>query len=189
MIARLSGVVASIRKNSIIIEIGGVGYLVAVKSVLDFTAGMPVTLHTHLAVRENALDLYGFALSPELAMFEELIQLPKIGPKSALQIMAQADVALIEKAVTEQDPVYLSKMSGIGKKTAEKIVSELKDIFEVGTFGPTQTERQSDADTIDALVALGYSQKDARVALQKLPADIGDTNERIKRALRALGKG
>lgn len=188
MIGKLTGIIADIRTGRVVVDVQGVGYLVAVRSPLDFVLGKAVSLHTHLAVRENALDLYGFVQVAELTMFEELIKLPKIGPKSALQILMQADVALIEKAVIDQDPVYLSKMSGMSKKTAEKIVTELKEIFEARELGPRDTAHTGDADTIDALITLGYSQKDAREALHKLPATITGTNERIKHALRTLGK-
>ncbi len=187
MIARLSGTVALIRGAAIILDVGGVGYLVAVRSTAEFTVGKAATLHTHLAVRENALDLYGFLDDRELHMFEELIKLPKIGPKSAMQILIQADVATIVKAVAEQDAQYLTKLSGIGKKTAEKIVTELKDVFGEGVAGVGVSGTSGDTDLIDALMALGYSQKDARDALQKLPQKITDTNERLKYALRNIG--
>ena len=183
----LQGIVQRVQGARVVLSVQGVGYIVAIRSPLDFTIGDTVTLHTHLAVRENALDLYGFLLTDELHMFEELIKLPKIGPKSALQILIQADVPLLMKAIAEQDPVYLSKMSGIGKKTSEKIVAELKDIYPHTVETSDGGSTSSNTDIIDALVALGYPQKDARDALQSLPPEITDTNERIKLALRSIG--
>lgn len=170
----------------ITLDVGGIGYRVAVREPSSFTLDEEVTLHTHLAVRENALDLYGFLTQDELGVFEELIKLPKIGPKSAMQILMQADVPLLLKAVSEQDASYLTKMSGIGKKTAEKIVVELKDVFGDGALGTAFKGHTTDTDLIDALMALGYTQKDARDALQKLPKDVTDTNERLKLALKNI---
>jgi holliday junction DNA helicase RuvA len=145
-------------------------------------------LYTHLAVRENALDLYGFALRDELSMFEHLITIPKIGPKSAMQVLSQADVALLTTAIVKNDATYLSKMSGISKKTSEKIVSELQSKFEDVVLESGETGMQGeDADIVDALIALGYSQKDARDALLKLPQEMRGTNARIKEALKQLG--
>lgn len=184
MIGMLRGTVVDTRGGRVLIDVNGVGYTVAVRSVLDFTAGTEVTLHTHLAVRENALDLYGFLALDELQMFEELIKLSKIGPKSAMQILMQADVATLKKAITTQDAVFLTKMSGIGKKTAEKIVAELKDTFEDEIFAASSSD--GDHDVIDALMALGYSQKDAREASLKLPPDITDTRKRITAALKIV---
>lgn len=187
MIAQLTGTVVDVRVSHMVLDVQGVGYLLAVRSAPDFKVGQEATLHTHLAVRENALDLYGFLLIDELQMFEELIKLPKIGPKSAMQILIQADVVLLKKAIVERDPVYLSKMSGIGKKTAEKIVAELADTYGDDVFGGGAGIHSSDTDVVDALMALGYSQKDARDALRKMPEEITDTNERIKQALKSIG--
>lgn len=186
MIAQLTGTISQVRPLHVVLDVGGVGYLVAVRASKHFTVGEMATLHTHLAVRENALDLYGFMLQDELMMFEELIKLPKIGPKSAMQILMQADVPLLIKAISEQDAGYLTKMSGIGKKTAEKIVTELKEVYADGAVHMPGGEHTADTDIVDALVSLGYSQKDARDALLKLPEEITDTNERLKRALKLI---
>lgn len=180
----LRGTVTDIRGGRVVIDVGGVGYIVAVRSTLDFNVTSGTTLHTYLAVRENALDLYGFLTSEELRMFEELIKLPKIGPKSAMQVLMQADVATLKKAITTQDSVFLTKMSGIGKKTAEKIVAELKEAFEDEIFA--ESTPTGDYDVIDALMALGYSQKDAREASLKIPQDIIDTRKRITAALKIV---
>lgn len=180
----LRGVVVDIRGGRVVLDVQGVGYSIAVRSLLDFTVGIDALLHTHLAVRENALDLYGFLHKEELHMFEELIKLPKIGPKSAMQILMQAEVTTLKKAVLTQDSVFLTKMSGIGKKTAEKIVTELKDTFADEMFA--ESVPSGDHDVIDALMALGYSQKDARDASLKIPPDITDTRKRITAALKIV---
>ena len=187
MIAKLSGTVADATLTHIILDVGGVGYLLAVRAPSDFPIGSPAELHTHLAVRETAMDLYGFATRDELEMFELLLKLPKIGPKSAMQIMSQADITLLKESVAKQDATYLSKLSGIGKKSAEKIVAGLKDYFDDMELYGGNSVSGGEADVVDALIALGYTQKDARDALQKMPAEITDTNARIKEALRLIG--
>jgi holliday junction DNA helicase RuvA len=184
MIGMLIGTVSGTRGNNLIVNVGGVGYVVAVRSIFDFPKGSEIKLHTHLAVRENALDLYGFVLPEELRMFEELIKLPKIGPKSAMQILMQADVATLRQAVETADAVYLTKMSGIGKKTAEKIVNELKDMFDNDLTAPNLPH--GDSDVIDALLALGYAHKDIREAILKLKPEVTDTRKRITEALKIL---
>lgn len=188
MIARLFGEIIDVGLTHVVIQVGGIGYLVAVHNSGEYILDSTVHIHTYLAVRENALDLYGFTTKAELTMFEQLIKLQKIGPKTAIQILSQASVETLRKAVQTNDPIYLSKMSGIGKKSAEKIVTGLKDILELGEVLAEQSHmNQSDSDVIDALLTLGYSQKDALQAVQKIPADIILTNARIKHALTYIG--
>lgn len=188
MIAKLTGEIVDVRIHHIVIQVAGVGYLVAVTGRGGYLVGETISIHTHLAVRENALDLYGFVHERERIMFEELIKLPKIGPKTALQILTQADVETLTQAVRTNDPTYLSKMSGIGKKSAEKIVAGLKDVLDESDFsGMTSTTNRTESDVIEALMTLGYSQRDALEAVQKIPADITDTNAKIKHALKYIG--
>lgn len=186
MIAQLRGTIVDVRPGHVVIEAGGIGYLVAVRAGSGFAIGKEEVLQTHLAVRENALDLYGFQHHDELALFEELIKISKIGPKSALQILSQADIPVITKAVLDQDATYLTKMSGIGKKTAEKIVAELKDALDGFAFTANASLDARDADVVDALVALGYAQKDARDAVAKIPTEITDTKARITYVLKIV---
>lgn len=191
MIRRLKGTLVQTLEGAVVLDVSGVGYLVAVSRVPSTVKlDEELTLHTYLAVRENALDLYGFNTLDELEIFELLLTLNKVGPKSALQILAQADIELLKKAVLTSDASYLSKMSGIGKKTAEKIVNELHDKFAdrfdmAMAIGQPQSQEMS--DVIDALVALGYSTQDARTAAQNLPPEITDTNQAIREALKQLG--
>jgi Holliday junction DNA helicase RuvA len=187
MIAKLTGEVVDVRVMHIVIDVQGVGYLVAVTHGAGYAIGTRISIHTYLAVRENALDLYGFTTHDELAMFEQLIKLPKIGPKTALQILSQADLTTLKEAVRTDDPTYLTKMSGIGKKSAEKIVAGLKDVLSLDEVtGDHSSAHQADSDVIDALITLGYSQRDALQAVQKIPAEITDTNARIKHALKYI---
>lgn len=189
MIAELTGTVVDHTEGAIVLNVGGIGYLVNVSKIpAHIDSEKALTLYTHLAVRENAMDLYGFGTKDERAMFELLITLPKVGPKSAMQIMSQADIELLREAVGKEDASYLSKMSGIGKKTAEKIVVELKDKLDLDILPDTDGNGGTDTDAVDALEALGYSPKAARDALAQLPEDITGTNERIKAALKHLSK-
>ena len=188
MIAQLTGVVTpSTTSEYLILDVQGVGYRIWVLPADTYTDGERVTVYTYLAVRENAMDLYGFRAHETLTMFEHLIKLPKIGPKTALNILAHADARTIVKAVVEKDAGYLSKVSGIGKKSAENIVSGLADILDVSYFEmSTHAPSSRDADVLEALITLGYSQKNALDALQNIPNDITDTNERIKQALKYI---
>lgn len=183
MIARITGEILDVRPNHIIVNVHGIGYLVAVPSNTGYSIGNTIVLHTHLAVRENALDLYGFNTVDTYSMFELLIKLPKIGPKTALQILSQADITTLKQAVRTNDATYLSKVSGIGKKSAEKIVIGLRDILPE-EMDVEHIHHNSDSDVIDALITLGYSQKSAYEAVQKIPQDITETNARIKHALK-----
>ncbi|MAZ56373.1 Holliday junction branch migration protein RuvA [bacterium] len=189
MIRKLTGKVADKTDNSVVVDVGGVGYLVFVSNSASLSHDQEVSLWTHLAVRENALDLYGFSTLDELDVFNLLIGLPKVGPKSAAQILGQADISLLKKAVSENDPSYLSKMSGIGKKSAEKIVLGLKDKMDDIITSPTSIAsevRGFQSETIDALITLGYPEKEARDAVKNLPPEITDTNSALKIALRQL---
>lgn len=188
MIARLNGTIIDTSLTHVVLDVGGVGYLVAVRIPAEYTVGNTAEFHTYLAVRESALDLYGFKTRDELEMFEHLLTLPKIGPKLAMQVMSQANPELLKQSIATGDASYLSKMSGIGAKSAEKIVQGLKDVFESVDDEIIGTGVGHDGDVMDALLALGYSQRDALAAIQKLPPDITEASERIREALKQLGK-
>ena len=187
MIAQLRGRVVDILPTRIVLDVGGVGYALAIPPHTDVLLDTEITLFTYLAVRENALDLYGFGTKVELAMFHELIKLPKIGPKTALQILSQASVDMLTQAARTNDPSFLSKTSGIGKKSAEKIVTGLREVNHLdsltGEYGAIES---NDSDVIDALIALGYSQRDALTAVQKIPKDILETKARVTFALKSI---
>jgi len=198
MIRHIRGTISDIEEGQVIVDVGGVGYLIYVHIPSDqFSLDQETTFHIHMAVRETAMDLYGFSTRDELELFTILLTLPKIGPKSALQIMQKADLELLKSSVLSQDAVHLSKISGIGKKTAEKIVLGLKDSFEhfAGTYTADSTTdgtssiRAYTTDAIDALISLGYPQTDARKAIQQLPEEVTTANEAVRMALKELGKG
>jgi Holliday junction DNA helicase RuvA len=193
MIRHIRGTIADITQSNIVIDVGGVGYLVHTQNPDQFTIDSKILLHTHMAVQERSQDLYGFCTRDELELFTLLLSLPKIGPKSAMQIMQKADIELLKVSVLSNDAAHLSKISGIGKKTAEKIVLGLKDSFEhftgsCTTDGVDTPLHSYTVDAIDALISLGYPQADARTTIQNLPATITNANDAIKAALKELGK-
>lgn len=195
MIRQLTGTISDVGTNYVVLDVGGVGYLIHTNAPAHYLPEATARFFTYLAVRDNALDLYGFSNRDTLEIFELLIELPKIGPKSALQILTAADIQLLKEAVRNNDPAYLSKLSGIGKKSAEKIVAGLKDKFESRGYDEFPAERNGaydqghTADTIDALIALGYPAFDARrVVIEITTADptLSNSADVIKLALRSL---
>ncbi|KKR79294.1 MAG: Holliday junction ATP-dependent DNA helicase RuvA [Candidatus Nomurabacteria bacterium GW2011_GWA2_40_9] len=186
MIGSIRGKIILKQERFVIVEAHGVGYKVALSpdtiSKLKNAEESFFYIHTH--VREDAFDLYGFTEYEELEFFEMLINVSGIGPKGALTILAVASTDTLKRAIKTSDLPYLTKISGIGKKTAEKMVIELRDkIGAVVTTGSLQGE----LDALEALKSLGYSQNEAREALRDLPAEL-DTNKKIKEALKVLGK-
>ena len=191
MIAHIEGTVIHIGGKFIVVDTGGVGYKVwgTVDTVMSVAEGSPVSLWTHTAVRENSIDLYGFLSISEMSFFEMLLDVSGIGPKSALGILSVASLDILKKAIATGDTSYLNKVSGIGKKTAEKIVIELRDKLYAhkGEEGSPSTLR-GESDVVEALKSLGYSQSEARDVLREVGADVVGTNARIKEALKILAK-
>lgn len=185
----ISGVLAHVEPQRVVVDVGGVGYLIHTTSTESTgRVGQAVSFHTYLAVRETALDLYGFSDIRARETFELLLTIPKIGPKSALQVLEAASVSLLQEAVQLQDAGHLSKLSGIGKKTAENIVLGLKDKLEVTIGDQTRTALPQSAavqDAFDALLALGYTAPDIRTALEKAPEDT-DAQALVRFGLREL---
>jgi Holliday junction DNA helicase RuvA len=191
MISRLQGSIVHFDTKYLVLDVHGVGYKVAISpdvfSKLD--KEVPLTLWTYLAVRENALDLYGFLSLSELNFFELLITISGIGPKTAMGILNVASVHSLETAIETGDTSHLTKISGIGKKVAEKIVMELKDKVVAGVHTPEQAQTmKNDSDVLEALKSLGYSPTEARDVLKKLPKTLTKTSDKIKEALKILGK-
>lgn len=177
----------------IVLDVNGVGYKVHTTAdilmKIDTKNNEPVTLWTYLAVRENALDLYGFLNQTELSFFELLITISGIGPKTALGILNVASVHALQTAISTSDTSHLTKVSGIGKKVAEKIVMELKDKVDGIGHSPEMADAmRNDSDALEALVSLGYNQHEARDSLKKLDASIKETSAKVKAALKVLGK-
>ncbi len=190
MIAQIRGKIEAKKDKYIIVETGGIGYKVNVSSETLKRLpklGEEVKLFTHLAVREDAMELYGFADAGELEFFELLIGISGIGPKSAIAILSLAPVETLKKAVSANDTSYLTKVSGIGRKSAEKIVFELKDKLGALEGGGSGVNLKEESDAIEALRALGYTTAESRDALKKVPPEILTTSQKVKEALKVLG--
>ncbi len=188
MIARIAGEVLFRASRYLLVDVHGVGYKLAVSletlSALEPKKGTHVELFTHLHVRENALDLYGFATMAELEFFELLIGIPGIGPKSAINVLSLAPLDSLKRAISSGDTVSLTKVSGIGKRIAEKIILELRDKLGRGESVPAGEE---EGQAIDALISLGYTAKEARDALRKISGETLTLDARIRAALKILG--
>jgi Holliday junction DNA helicase RuvA len=187
MIGSISGTVRLKDLSFLIVDVAGVGYKVFVPAdtTLEAVVGETIFLWTHLAVRENALDLYGFIDRDTLSLFELLITISGIGPKTALGILNVASVEMLRQAVATEDTSYLTKVSGIGKKNAEKIVLELKDKL-VTTASDMDTSMKGAGDVMEALLALGYNERDVRDTIKKLPKELSTASEKVKAALKLL---
>jgi len=188
VIAKLTGKIEEIKGNALLLGVENVGYkiFVSTNSLAKLRQGEELSIWTHLIVRENVLDLYGFTDKEEREFFELLITVSGIGPKSALAILSLAPAETLRKAIVSEDAVYLTKVSGIGKKSAQKIVLELKDKLS-GTESDDAFNLREESDTIEALKALGYTLKEAREALKNVPPEAKNPNERIRLALKNLG--
>ena len=164
----------------------GVGYKIhtTLDEVTDMKEGDDINFWTHLVVKENALDIYGFRNMENLDFFKLLIGVSGIGPKSAMNILTIVGVEVLVSAITSGDISYLTKVSGIGKKNAQKIIIELKDKVEA-KVGDTMGLKKEDVDVVEALKSLGYTARDARESLKGLDENT-TTGEKIKSALKKL---
>jgi len=190
MIGRLSGRLAEKNPPQILIDCHGVGYEVDVPMSTFYqlpALGEPVSLLTHFIVREDAQILYGFASSGERAAFRQLIRISGIGPRTALAVLSGMSVTELAQAVGTQETGRLIKVPGIGKKTAERLLLELKGKLGPAPNQPAAPASQTQDDITQALLALGYSDREAAAALKPLPAGVG-VAEGIKLALRALAR-
>lgn len=191
MIAHIKGKIIDKSEKFLVIEANGLGYLVfsPTSTILNSpNVGEEISLWSYLAVRETALDLYGFETRDEKSFFELLIGVSGIGPKNALSILSLAPIEILKKAIGSGDTTYMTKVSGIGKKTAEKIVVELRDKLASLGHNDADGSLRGDADVIEALQSLGYSQHEIRNALKEVSPETTGTNEKIKEALKILGK-
>jgi len=191
MISYLKGKIKHKGGSFVILEINNIGYQVFVSSLLyaDLNLNQEVEFYTYQQVREDALNLYGFKSVEELGMFELLLSISGIGPRSALGVMSIATVADIKESIGRGDPALLTKVSGIGRKTAERVVLELRGKIDKLNIGDNILSGiMGSSDEIDALMALGYSLPQAREALNNVDVKIKDSGERIRQALKKLGK-
>jgi Holliday junction DNA helicase RuvA len=185
MIGSIRGKIILKTDKYLIVETGGIGYKVSVSPDTLSKAsksGEEIFLFIHTHVREDAFDLYGFLNQEELEFFEMLINVSGIGPKGALSILGITSIETLRKAISIGDTSYLTKISGIGRKTAEKIVIELRDKIGKELEG---SSLQVELDALEALKSLGYSAVEAREALKKVSPNT-DTNNKIREALKIL---
>ncbi len=193
MIARLSGPVWSIGDGDVVVRAGGVGFQVRVPSSvlaqLD-GVGQAVELFTHLHVRENELALYGFLTEEELALFKLLLSISGVGPKVALALLGTVSPDALRQAVVQEEPGILSRVTGIGPKTARAIIFHLKDKFIPTGVATVPLLSETDAEVIAALTGLGFSLVEAQAALQSLPRDEDlPVEERVRQALAYFAPG
>ena len=190
MISNLNGTVVYKSDKSLVIDVNGVGYKVfgTVELLNKVKEEEKIKIWTHLAVRENALDLYGFANKEELDFFELLTTISGVGPKTAIGILNVANVTSLRQAISTGETAHLTKVSGLGKKMADKIVLELKD--KIGSYEETALGQKEEIDALEALKSLGYSHRESREALQEIAGStsLTTTSERVKAALKHLGK-
>ncbi len=193
MIGRLTGRLAAKHPPQVLVDVGGVAYEIDVPMSTFYNlpaTGESVTLHTHLIVREDAHALYGFATLEERAAFRRLIRISGIGARIALAVLSGLSVADLAHAVAMQEPGRLTRIPGIGKKTAERLLLELKgklaDAMPAG--GAVAAPASTAADILNALVSLGYSEKEALAAIKGLPSGVA-VADGIRQALKSLARG
>ena len=185
MIGKLSGRLASKHPPQVLVDVGGVSYEVDVPMSTFYSlpaAGETVTLHTHLMVREDAHVLYGFATLEERSAFRQLIRISGVGARTALAVLSGLSVGDLAQAVALQEAQTLTKIPGIGKKTAERLLLELK-----GKLADAKPSAAGSSDILNALLGLGYSEKEALAAVKGLPAGVA-VAEGIRSALKTLAK-
>ncbi|HCM53456.1 MAG TPA: Holliday junction branch migration protein RuvA [Candidatus Magasanikbacteria bacterium] len=194
MISFLTGTVHAKAHNTItLLTSGGVGYDITLTGVhaAELSLGKNIELHTHLKVSEQAMDLYGFRTTEEKSFFSLLLSVSGVGPKSAMNILAIGSIHDIEDAIVRADAKYLSAVQGIGKKTAERMVVELKTKIQKSTGGAQARNTAGGnilEEVIDGLVSMGYSKEDARAAALSCDADGKSTEQLLRDALQIVAK-
>ncbi len=200
MIGRLRGTLAEKQPPHLIVDVGGIGYELEVPMTTLYrlpALGEPLTLHTHLVVREDAHLLYGFSSKRERELFRELIRLNGVGPKLALALMSALEVDELVRCVQAEDTSALTKVPGVGKKTAERLLVELKDRFKVWESMPSiaplvvepvraSAVSSAQSDAVSALVALGFKPAEASRAVSLVDEDDLSSEELIRRALKGM---
>lgn len=195
MMRTLRGSVTARQKDALVVDVGspagGIGFKIYVPepTAARYQESAAVSLHTYLQVREDALTLYGFETEDELSVFELLLTVSGVGPKVALTTLSTLSPDALRLALANSEPAMLARVPGIGKRTAEKIVVELKGKLKPPATGMEALAHLSaaDAEVIDALVALGYSVVEAQRAVQALPKEVTEVEERLRLALSGFG--
>ncbi len=192
MIATLRGEIIQIEDNALVIEVGGVGLRVFVPAQVRgrMKTGEAILLYTHLVVRQDALILYGFDSQSDRELFNMLLGVDGVGPKVALSVLSTLTVDAVQRAVFTDEAELLSRVPGVGKKTAQKIALHLKDRLKpIDALSKIASMSDADSEVLAALTALGYSVIEAQTAIQALPKDAPeDVEERLRMALQYTGK-
>jgi len=191
MISYLEGKILDKNEKFFVVDVSGVGYRIFSHSgILEKIPenGQNVKIWTHLYVREDAMDLYGFLNKEELEFFENLISISGIGPRSALGILEVAPVLSLKQAIVSEDETFFTKVSGIGRKTAQRLILELKSKLAKTVVLEKGGSFKEMGDAFEALVALGYRQSDVRRVLNELPKDMKSAEAKVKEVLKRLGR-
>ncbi len=191
MISYLEGKILEKNEKFFTVNVSGVGYKIfSHAGILEKIpkVGHDVQVWIHLYVREDALDLYGFMDRDELEFFEILISISGIGPKSALGILETAPVMSLKQAIVSEDETFFTKVSGVGRKTAQRLILELKSKLAKSVSPVKGSDSEQMGEALEALIGLGYNQRDARRALQEISKDIKSVEAKVKAALKVLGK-
>lgn len=190
MIGRIAGKLLEKHPPQIVVDVNGVGYELDVPMSTFYqlpAAGAEVSLYTHLVVREDAHQLYGFATEGERHAFRQLLRISGVGARTALSVLSGLSVADLREAVASQDSGRLVKVPGIGKKTAERLLLELRDKLDAMASAPAAKGDGQHSDIANALQALGYNEREATWAIKQLPPGLG-VSDGIRQALRLLSK-
>ncbi|HYF28928.1 MAG TPA: Holliday junction branch migration protein RuvA [Candidatus Paceibacterota bacterium] len=178
MIREIRGTVSSVEPAGAVVDVAGWGVFVHVADATLLTVGSAVHLKTHMALKQDGIDLYGFAAEEDRRFFEQLVSVPGVGPKTAMSILRKAPRPALEGAIGSRDLEYLTRVIGLGKKAAEKLMVELSE-----KIGATAVHGDEDAEVFDTLVALGYTEREARKTLSSLPPSVVGKEARLKAAL------
>jgi len=179
MIRQIEGTVLAVEGGTVIVNVSGWGIAVRVASTDGFVPGQTVTMKTHMAVKQDGIELYGFTDPQDLAFFELTLLVPGVGPKTALSLLTRAPRESLEVAIGKRDISYLTRVVGLGKKAAEKLMVELSE-----KIGVSDADHQGeDAEVFETLVALGYTDREARKALAAVPMHVTGREARLKAAL------
>jgi len=186
MIANLKGKLKAKGEDFVVVDVGGIGFKVYVPTSLVSELGglgVQIELFTHLHVRENELALYGCSSEEELALFELLLSVPGVGPKVALAILSSLSIDSLRLAVAQERADMLARVPGIGMKMARKLIFNLRDKLEVKLAPAAPFPAEADMEVIEALTSLGYSVVEAQRALQSVPKEVTDVEEKLRLAL------
>lgn len=192
MISTISGKIKYCKDKFLILETAGIGFKIFASSDTLFNLSdkieKDVMLWTYLSVKEDALDLYGFKEISDLEFFEKIISVSGIGPKKGISIMSVAPTETLKKAIATKDLSYLTQVSGIGRKNAEKIVLELKDKMGELKDGGDALNIKDESDVLMAIKSLGYGAQEAREVIKNIPREVKGVSEKVKWALKELGR-